>query len=310
MKAIEYKEMGSAEVLELVDKPNPEPDANQVLIQAKAAGVNPVDWKLRSGSIPFSFLFRLKLPFVPGAEVAGVVEAVGKNISQFKVGDEVVGFHSALEGGAYAEKVLMKESQCQLKPAGIGFKEGAGAPLAALTAYQLFKGLPIEGKEVLVIGGSGGVGHFGVQIARTMGARVTAVASSSNQSFLTELGAEHVIAYDSSDYPDSLGNYDIVLDAVARHSASEMARHINRRGAYLNTLPNPSHFAEAVIRGIHYRGAMVESKQEDMQTLMGWLTTGQVKTFIDSSFSLSQAAEAHRHSEQGHARGKIVITMD
>ena len=307
MKAIQYQKFGSADVLEWTDRKDPEPSPDQISIIVKAAGLNPVDWKLRSGSIPFSFLFRLKLPFVPGAEVAGIVAEVGKDVKDFQPGDEVIGFHSALEGGGYAERAVMKARNCQTRPAGIDFAHGAGAPLAALTAYQLLKGLAKPGSNVLILGGSGGVGHFAVQIGRALGARVTAVASSRNLEFLAELGANEAFAYDDSDYPGQLSSYDIVLDAVAKSSPSQLSENINRHGAFLSTLPNPVHFAEAALRGIHYRGAMVESRQEDMIQLMKWLDSGEVKTHIDCTFPLEKAADAHRESEKGHAKGKIVL---
>ncbi|MBR31731.1 MAG: hypothetical protein CMN77_10465 [Spirochaetaceae bacterium] len=307
MKAIQYSKFGGPDVLQWTELKESTPGPDQVAIRVKAAGVNPVDWKLRSGSIPFSFLFRLKLPFVPGAEVSGIVAETGKNVTSFKPGDEVIGYHSALEGGGYAERILMKASCCQPRPSNVSFEEGAGAPLAALTAYQLMKGLVKEDSRVLVLGGSGGVGHFGIQIARAMGARVTAVASSRNLQFLADLGASEGFAYDDSDYPGQLKNYDIVLDAVARSNPAELSGRIERRGAFLSTLPNPVHFAEAALRGIHYRGAMVESRPEDMRKLMAWLASGEVRTHIDSTFPMDQAKEAHRKSEEGHAKGKIVL---
>lgn len=308
MKAIQYSKFGDADMLQWTEVSEPSPGPEQVCIEVKAAGVNPVDWKLRSGSIPFSFLFRLKLPFVPGAEVAGLVTEIGEQVKDLKVGDEVIGFHSALEGGGYAQKVIMKEANCQIKPGNISFEEGAGAPLASLTAYQLMKGLPLDGSQVLVLGGSGGVGHFGIQIAKALGARVTAVASSRNLEFMSEIGAHECLAYDDSDYPNQLKSYDIVLDAVARSTPAGLSTHINRRGAFLSTLPNPVHFAEAALRGIHYRGAMVDSKPEDMRLLMRWLESGEVKTHVDTTFEIQNAAAAHRESEKGRTRGKIVLT--
>ncbi|MCB1137460.1 MAG: NADP-dependent oxidoreductase [Leptospiraceae bacterium] len=309
MKAILYRKFGGPEGLEYTDVSDPKPGSHEVVIRIRAAGVNPVDWKLHRGKLPGAFLFRLKLPFVPGAEAAGIVEEVGSQVKELAPGDEVVAFHSALQGGAYAEKMLTSVDNCQKKPAGISFEESASAPLAALTAYQLMKGLQTSGKRLLVLGASGGVGHFGVQIGKLLGADVTGVASARNQEFLKKLGCEAALAYDDPNFSESLEAYDVVLDAAASRSPAELAPHMNKGASYLNTLPSPAHWMQCKFRGFGYRGAMVRSSPEDMATLMGWLEKGEVRPVVEKTFPLEQTAEAHRLSETGHARGKIVLVV-
>lgn len=309
MKAIQYSQFGEPDVLELVEIPEPEPGPDEVQIRVRAAGLNPVDWKLRKGAMPGAFLFRLKLPFVPGAEASGMVEKVGRNVQGFQAGDEVVVFHSALNGGACAERMVVSSRHCHRKPENLSFEEAAACPLAALTAYQMMKGLDLSGRRLLILGASGGVGHFGVQIGKVLGANVTAVASEKNASFLRDLGSDEVLSYDASDYEERLSKYDVYMDAVSARSPSEVASLLNPGAAYLNTLPNPLHFLQCLVRGLTYRGALVQPDPEDMQLLLQWLSEARVRPRIDATYSLEDTAEAHRASETGRTTGKIAIKV-
>jgi NADPH:quinone reductase-like Zn-dependent oxidoreductase len=190
---------------------------------------------------------------------------------------------------------------------GVDLVAAGGAPLAALTAYQLLKGLALEGRHLLVLGASGGVGHFAVQIGVLLGCRVTAVASSRNQDFLKSLGAHAVLAYDAPDFADQLTRCDIYFDAVAKESPSSVSRILNKGSCFLSTLPNPLHFMQAMFGGLKYRGAMVKSNPADLELLAEWLQSGRLKVHIDRKFALAEAADAHRASESGRTRGKIIL---
>jgi len=305
MKAIVYRKLGAADVLQLEDRSDPEPGAHQVLIDVQAMGTNPVDYKLRSGDLPFSFFFALKLPFIPGAECSGIVSAVGAAVRDFVPGDRVVAFHSALRGGACAEKFATEAKNCLKMDDRLDFVTAAAFPLAGLTALQLLDGLP--GSTALIYGASGGVGHLALGIARELGLKVTAVASRRNSDFLRQLGAETILAYDDPNFAAELGVYDIFLDAVAGYSPATARKYIQPGGAYLTTLPHPFHILTAFRHGLRYRGAMVQSRRADMERLQEWIASGKVKVHVDQTLPLERAAEAHRLLESGRTRGKIVL---
>ncbi|MBE7439028.1 MAG: NADP-dependent oxidoreductase [Spirochaetales bacterium] len=308
MKAIVYRKLGPADVLQVEELPDPLPAAHQLQIQVRAIGTNPVDFKLRSGTLPLAFLFAWKLPFIPGAECSGIVSAVGAAVRDFVPGDRVVAFHSALAGGAYAEKWVVDQKYCLRLDDRMDFATAAAFPLAGLTALQLLDGLP--GAAALVYGASGGVGHLALGIARQLGFTVTAVASKRNGDFLRELGADHVMAYDTENFGEGAGVYDVFLDAVAAYTPASAARFLRPRGAYLTTLPHPLHFLPAWRRGLKYRGAMVQSRKADLARLQDWIVSGKVKVHVDQKLPLAEAKEAHRLLEQGRTRGKIVLLND
>lgn len=214
MQARGFRHYGGVEVLEPLTLPVPTPGPNEVRIKVAAAGVNPADWRLRSGQ--FRFAMRLKLPFVPGSDIAGVVAAVGPQVSQFRPGDAVYAMTPAAQGGGYAEYAVIAAEHAAQAPQGISFAQAAGTPLVALTALQALrdKAELQAGQRLLVYGASGGVGSFAVQIGKAMGAEVTAAASGRNRELVAGLGADAVLDYTAEDVTAARERYDVIFDAV------------------------------------------------------------------------------------------------
>jgi NADPH:quinone reductase-like Zn-dependent oxidoreductase len=328
MKAVVYQNFGSPDILrsEEIDKPTPRD--NEVLVKVCAASVNPLDWKLMKGG-PFvvRLLLGLGKPKIkrPGVDVAGQVEAVGKNVTQFKPGDEVFG--TCL--GAFADYVTSKsasgmKSALVLKPDNVTFEQAASAPVAGLTALQGLrdKGRIQPGQKVLINGAAGGVGTFAVQIARSFGANVTGVCSTGNVDMVRSIGADRIVDYTQQDFTKSGERYDLIFDCVGNHSLSACRRVLNPRGILI-MVGAPS---DAPLFGLLARliGAIVVSQfvsrkmvffiarvnQKDLTILREFMTIGKVKPVIDKRYRLSEAPEAFRYMEAGHARGKVIITPE
>jgi NADPH:quinone reductase-like Zn-dependent oxidoreductase len=324
MKAIVYCDYGSAN-LKLEDIAKPVPNDNQVLVKVRAASVNPYDWHFIEGTPKIMRLgvgLRKPKDTRLGGDVAGQIEAVGKNVTQFKPGDEVFG----LCNGAFAEYCLAR-SKVTLKPANISFEQAASVPVAAITALQgLRDQAKIQpGQKVLINGASGGVGTFAVQLAKSFGAEVTGVCSTRNVDMVRSLGADHVIDYTKEDFTKSADRYDAILDNVANRSLSECRSVLTPNGKYV--LIGGGGVNEQGVFGIMMRPlkAMVLSKfvdqqmgmmmadanQNDLTLLADMMQSGKVKPVIDRTYkSLSQIPEAIRYLEEGHARGKVVITLE
>jgi NADPH:quinone reductase-like Zn-dependent oxidoreductase len=328
MKAVVYQNFGSPDILRSEEIDKPAPADNEVLIKVRAASVNPLDWKLMKGG-PFivRLLLGLGKPKIkrPGVDVAGQVEAVGKNVTQFKPGDEVFG--TCL--GAFAEYATSRsasdmKSALVLKPDNVTFEQAASAPVAGLTALQGLrdKGRIQPGQKVLINGAAGGVGTFAVQIARSFGANVTGVCSTRNVDMVRSIGADQVIDYTRQDFTKSGERYDLIFDCVGNHSLSACRRVLNPRGI-LVMVGAPS---DAPLFGLLARliGAIVLSQfvsrkmvffiarvnQKDLTILREFMTIGKVKPVIDKRYRLSEAPEAFRYMEAGHARGKVIITPE
>jgi NADPH:quinone reductase-like Zn-dependent oxidoreductase len=327
MKAIVYYSHGSPDVLKCEEIEKPSPADHEVLIKVRVASVNPLDWKLMKGG-PFivRILLGLGKPKMkrPGVDVAGVVEAVGRNVTQFKPGDAVFGSCR----GAFAEyatsgSALGTKSVLVRKPDTVTFEQAASAPVAALTALQGLrdKGRIQPGQKVLINGASGGVGTFAVQIAKSLGADVTGVCSARNADIVRSIGADRVIDYTQEDFTKSGQRYDLILDCVGNHSLSASRRVLNPKGI-LVMIGAPS---DASLIGLLARviGALVLSwfvsqkvrffiarfNKEDLTSVGEFMATGKVRPVIDRRFSLSETPEAFRYMEQGHARGKVVIIL-
>jgi len=322
MRAITYKEYGPPEVLQLTDVPEPAPKDDEVLVRIRAASVNPLDWHFMRGE-PFFVrlmiggLLRPKVTRL-GVDVAGHVESVGRNVTQFKPGDEVFGACR----GAFAEYVCATEDRLALKPANVSFEDAAAVPLAALTALQ---GLRDQGRiqscqRVLVDGASGGVGTFAVQIAKSFGAEVTAVCSTRNVETARSIGADHVIDYAREDFTQSPQRYDLILGANAYHSVLHYRRALSQNGIFVGAGGRQS--VPGMIFGMllqsflsligskKMRGFMAKIDKKDLLVLKDLLEAGAIVPVIDRRYPLDDVAEALRYSEEGHARGKIVITME
>ena len=323
MKAVVYHCYGSPDVLEFGDVEKPAPADTEVLVKVHAASVNPLDWHYMRGS---PYIMRLSsgtgAPADPrmGVDYAGTVEAIGKNVTKFKPGDEVFGGRS----GAFAEYVISPEDRALvLKPSNTTFEQAASVPIAAITALQALrdKGQLKPGQKVLINGASGGVGTFAVQIAKSFGAEVTAVCSTRNVEMVRSLGADHVIDYKKEDYTESGQHFDLIIDNVGNHSLLANRRVLNpdgifvivggAKGKWIAPLINPikalmlSPFVDQ-----EFVTLLAQLRKEDLATLSDLMQAGKIKSVIDRRYRLSEVPEAIRYSEEGHARGKIVINLE
>jgi NADPH:quinone reductase-like Zn-dependent oxidoreductase len=317
IKAIVIDAYGGAERLTLRELPDPKPGTGELLVKVRAAGVNPVDWKIRRGDLKL-FLW-LSFPYVPGGDVAGEVVEVGPGVSQFKPGDAVVAFVDTKRGGGYAELAVVKESAAALKGESLSFVEAASLPIAACTALQ---GLRDHGKlrergTALINGAAGGVGHFGVQIAKVLGATTTATCGSANVEFVKSLGADCVIDYSREDFTQGAPGYDVVFDAVAMSSFEACRQVLKPAGAYITTLPSPSALLRGPLQSIaglfgpakQAKFIWVRPEGRDLAYLGQLADSGRLRPTVSQTFRLDQARAAQEASQQGHTRGKIVLEV-
>ena len=326
MKAIVYCDYGLANLkLENIEKPTPSDD--QILVKVRAASVNPLDWHFIEGTpkIMRAMGVGLRKPKDTrlGVDFAGTVEAVGKDVTQFKPGDEVFGGRD----GAFAEYVCPRANRAvALKPANITFEQAASIPIAAITALQGLrdKGHAQPGQTVLINGASGGVGTFAVQIAKSFGADVTGVCSTRNVDMVRSLGADHVIDYTKEDFTKGDQRYDVVLDNVGTQPLSGFRRVLTPKGIYVmigGGGPNDSQWIGPFGRVINTvvlspfmsqkMGMMMAQLTKSDLTILGdMMQSGKVKPVIDRTYKLSELPEAIRYLEEGHARGKVVITVE
>lgn len=320
MKAVVYTEYGSPAVLHLKDREKPTPEADEVLIKVYAAAANPLDWhKLRASPFFVRFSEGLLKPkhTVLGADIAGCVEAVGREVTRFKVGDEVFG---NVDAGGFAEYVCSAETHLAHKPANVSFEEAAAIPVAALTALQGLRdhGQLRAGQEVLINGASGGVGTYAVQLAKVFGAEVTGVCSTRNLDLVRSLGADHVIDYVKTDFTRTDRRYNLIFDAVGNLSAAAYKRALTPEGravvAGFTTLSRM--FQVALLGAIASRTSkrtispmLATVKQEDLATLAELFQQGKVRSVIDRCYPLTEVPEAMRYLETGRARGKVVIKV-
>ena len=312
MQAIQIRRYGSSEVLEQAELPTPNPGPRQLLVQNAASSVNPVDWKIRSGAL--RLFNRLRLPAVLGADFCGRVKAVGEQVSDFQVGDWVYGFQPLKQLGAYAEYLVADEPVVSRKPMRLDAPEAAAVPLAALTALRALRDLGVLEPEqrVLVIGASGGVGHFAVQIAKALGAEVSAVCGTDNVHWVGKLGADRIFDYRRESYKGERSRYDLVFDAVAADSYRKIAPLLSASGAYVTTLPGPgSVFAAAatLLSGKRAHTVFVQPRGSDLDTLSRWIEQGDLIPQVDRRYPLHETAAAHDYSETRRAKGKIVIEI-
>jgi NADPH:quinone reductase-like Zn-dependent oxidoreductase len=325
MKAIVYCEYGTADVLRLQDVERPTPADDEVLVKVRAAAVNPLDWHYMRGT---PYLMRigsgLRKPkdIRMGVDYAGIVEAVGRNVTEFKPGDEVLGGRS----GAFAEYVAAKADRAiVLKPAAVTFEQAAGVPVAAITALQGLRdgGQLQAGQTVLINGASGGVGTFAVQIAKSYGAEVTGVCSGRNVAMVRSLGADHVIDYTKEDFAESRQRYDVVLDNVGTRPLSDFRRVLKPEGRYVliggggpddgkwigpMAKPVAAYFMSKFVSQ-HMGMLLADLNRKDLALLGEMMQSGKVKPVIDRTYSLADVPEAIRYLEEGHARGKVIIKV-
>ncbi|MBO6719296.1 MAG: NAD(P)-dependent alcohol dehydrogenase [Rhizobiaceae bacterium] len=322
MKAAWYEKYGSADVVEIRDIARPEPKDNEILVQVFATTVTTADWRFRASAFPkimwlagraMAGLFAPKAK-VLGSEFAGRVVAKGKDVTKFKGGDEVMGF--SMPFGAHAEYIVISEDQPVVKkPANIGYDEAAATPFGANTALAFLRDFAKvqPGQKVLISGASGGVGVWAVQIAKHLGAEVTAVTSTGNVGLMKSLGADRVIDYKKENYWQTGETWDLVLDTAGTTTVAHAKRALNPKGIFL-----PVEFAGAemlqALRSMIFGGKQVllrisGDNKENLATVAGLLESGEIRPVIDSHYSLEQIADAHRRVESRHKRGSVVVTV-
>ena len=308
MKTVQYNEYGDTNVLQLVDIDTPQPGPGEVLIDVCAAGVNPFDWKLRSGYL--QKFFKPEMPVHPGNEGAGVVRALGQGVTEFTPGDEVSFLSRNIKQGCYAEQVAIETEHVVLKPAGITFPEAAAWPLSGVTAWKaLAETAPVsEGTEVLIHGGAGGVGGMAIQLAKCRGARVTTTCSAANADYVRNLGADDVIAYDQTDFTGTGQVYDIVFDTVGGAVHSGSYKVLKKGGTLVWVIAGPVEDLSEEY-GVKRKLAVVENVTDALKGMADLVNLGRVKAQVGSEFALADVAKAHELSQTGHARGKIILTL-
>ncbi|MEQ2527445.1 NAD(P)-dependent alcohol dehydrogenase [Bacillaceae bacterium CLA-AA-H227] len=322
MRAIISPKYGSPDVLELKEVEKPIPAENQVLVKIRSASINFGNLVLLKGEPYLARLaFGLRRPKypIPGGDIAGIVEAVGQNVKQFRIGDEVFGDLSACGWGSFAEYATAPEQALALKPANITFEEAAAAPMAGITALQGLrdKGKIQSGQKVLINGASGGVGTFAVQIAKSCGAEVTGVCSTRNINILQSLGADHVIDYTKEDFTQKSGKYDLILGVNGSHPISAYKRALKTNGIFVHVGGAETQMYQTLLLGPFISmttskkmsNLLQKSNQEDLYILKELLEDRKVKPVIDRSYKLREVPEAFRYFAEGHAQGKVVIAI-
>jgi NADPH:quinone reductase-like Zn-dependent oxidoreductase len=323
MKAIVYETYGPPDVLQIKEVEKPTPKDDEVMVKVQAASVNPGDWHALRGE---PFLQRLESGFpnpknkILGADIAGQVQAIGRDITKFQPGDEVCGDLYWCGFGAFAEYVAVPEYAISLKPANISYEQAAAVPQAAFTALHALRdeGQVQPGGKVLINGASGGVGTFAVQIAKAFGAEVTGVCSTRNLDMVRSIGADQVIDYTQEDFTQNGEQYDLIVDAVANHSFAELKRALNPNGICVVVgFSTMGHMIMVRLLGplVSKTGSkklgmlMPDENKDDLGLLKELLEAGAVVPVTDRCYSFSEIPEAIRYLEGGHARGKVVISM-
>ena len=324
MKAIVYCDYGSPDVLKLEDVEKPTPGDDQVLIKVRAASVNPYDWHLMRG-MPYIVRLQagLRKPKVIrlGVDFAGKVEAVGRNVTRFKPGDEVFGGST----GAFAEYVAVREDRAAVvpKPPNLSFEQAASVPIAAITALQALRnrGKVQPARKVLINGASGGVGTFAVQIAKSFGAAVTGVCSTKNVEMVRSIGADHVIDYTREDFTKNERRYDLLLDCVGNHSLSACRRVLNPKGICVMVGDQRGRAMIGILARLiaalvlsrfvsqKFVTFLARPNKDDLIIMHDLMKAGMVTPVIDKIYTLSQVASAIRHVEERRARGKVVMRL-
>ena len=308
MKAIVVHEYGGPEVLKYEDVPRPEPKDDQILVRVIAAGVNPVDDASRSPK--YAKFFGITLPFIPGYDIAGVVEKTGAKITKLNQGDSIYAYLSLKDGGGYAEYAVATEAEAASKPKSIGFVEAAGVPVVALTAWQaLIDTAKLSaGQTVLIHGGSGGVGSFAIQIAKARGAKVIATASTANQDLLKQLGADVAIDYTKQKFEDVAKDVDVVLDSVGKDTLAR-SYGVVKKGGFIVTLVARIDQAELDKHGIRGASLGVEPNSSELAEIGKLIDEKKIKVVVSQTLPLSDAKKAQEQIATGHTRGKIVLKV-
>ena len=324
MKAIVYDEYGPPDVLRLAEVAKPTPKEHEILVKVRAASVNPLDWHFIRGEPSIMRLHGKPKGRIPGADVAGVVEAVGPNVTQFRAGDEVFG---ACRNGAFAAYVCGTEERFAPKPAALSFEQAAAIPIAGCTALQALRdhGRVQAGQSVLINGAAGGVGTFAVQFAKALGADVTGVCSTRNVGLVRSIGAANVIDYTAEDFTRQARRYDLILGVAGNAAVADMRRALAPNGQLVVVGGGVGHdpgsgvtvpgmlalmITSLVSRLGRQRVSMYVAKirADDLEFIADLAAAGKLTPVIDRTYSLADAADAVRHLEAGHARGKVIVT--
>lgn len=330
MKAIVCSKFGLPDVLELVEIEKPQPKDNDVLVRNFASSINTVDIISRSGKLPKVIFWSARIMIgpllrlfesgirkprrkVPGFGFAGEIESIGKDVTDWKVGDQVYGYSK----GACAEYLSVSASRLAKKPANMNFQEAGAVPGGATPALLAFRDLakPKGGQKVLIIGASGGIGTFAVQIAKLYETEVTGVCGPINLEMVKELGADHVIDYTKEDYTKNSQTYDIIFDVVAANTFSNCKNILTDNGIYIsnNFVNSKKHILQLIsskFTSKKLKTGVASESAENYNFLRDWIEEGKIKSVIDKVYPLSQTADAHRHYETGHSKGRIVISID
>jgi NADPH:quinone reductase-like Zn-dependent oxidoreductase len=308
MKAVVVNEYGGPEVLKYQDLPRPEPKEDEILVRVMAAAVNPVDSYVRQGM--FAKRGIDNRPLVIGSDIAGVVEKTGANAKRFKPGDAVYCYLSVTRGGAYAEFAIAKESETALKPKNISFEEAAAVPLAGTTAWQaLIDSAKIDkGQTILIHGGSGGVGSFAIQIAKTRGLKTIATASTEHQTTLKQLGTDQAIDYTTTKFEDVVKDVDAVLNC-ARADALARSYGVVKKGGVIVSITDEPDQSECAKRSLACSRMGAHPETKVLEELAKLIEAGKMKPIVSQTFPLAEAGKAHQQIETRHTLGKIVLKV-
>lgn len=308
MKAVRIHSYGGPQVLVEEDAPRPEPSSGEVLMEVHAAGVNPIDWKVREGYA--KDWLRHKLPLILGWDISGVIVELGKAVKGFKKGDEVYGKLDSRRDGAYAEYAVSQIENIALKPGTIDHIHAAAVPIAALTAWQSLFDLAnlSAGQTVLIHAAAGGVGHFAVQFSKWKGAKVIGTASGRNEEFVKKLGADMIIDYTSKKFEDEVSGVDCVLDTQGGEVLNRSLRVLKKGGIVVSTLSEPS--ADDIARyGVRSSHVLARSDSRQLMQIAELIDAGVVRPIVETVLPLAEARRAHEMSQMGHVRGKIVLKI-
>ncbi len=314
MKAITFNEYGPADVLTMSEVDMPVPGPGQVIVKIQAAGINPGDWRIRSGQ--FRRAFRIRMPFIPGSDIAGSVVATAENAKRFQPGDRIYAMLPLKTGGGYAQFAAVDEMGAALAPKTAAWENSGAMPLAGLTALQGLQkhGDVRPGHTVLINGGSGGVGHFAVQIAAALGAEVHAITSTPNLEWVRSLGAQQVLDYKTQDVFAGLPRFDVVFDTIATQSFRCWSKVLKPGGALVTVNPVIGRvipgFLTKMFGVSKLRSFFVKPDADDLARLSSLFDVGQVRPRLQQIFDLQEAADAQRLSEQGRVAGKLVLRVD
>lgn len=330
MKAVICSKYGSPDVLKLTEIERPTPKVNEVLIRNYGSSINTADIAARSGKAPRMVFWGARQLLGPilrltlgglrrpnkkpiGFGFTGEIESIGKEVADWKIGDHVYGYSG--KGGACAEYLTVPASQLAKKPLNLSFQETAAVPGGASPALLAFRDLaqPKKGQKVLIIGASGGVGTFGVQMAKNVyGAEVTGVCGPANVNMVKEIGADFVIDYTKEDYTRNNKKYDIIFDAIGTNTLSKCKKILTNNGVYVTN--NPVTSPKTILDIIRYRKKLkfgtADEGVDNLNQIREWIENGKIKPVIDTVYPLNQIAEAHHHYETGHAKGRIVISIE